>query len=389
MTAVPIVRSFQPTRSLIASVFLGALLLHAPSLWMGFFFDDHVHQLVLDGTVHVEHMRPWNLFDFGYASDWQDVDGLLGNFPWWTSPDFSIRFLRPLTSLSLRIDHTLYGGDAVGYHVTNLLLYFFALVAVHRLYLTLGLGRWTAIGALALFSTSNGGWLAISWPANRSTLLVLIASALAVSVLERRERLGRGLALAAALACGLLACASKESGVAAFAVIGLRLLLIRRNAGDEATKRWAAGGMAAAITLALAYLLLFLGLGYGPNSMLYAPPWTDPVGYLSNLGILLTAGALELLAPVSIDTTPMLTGSMSVSVVLGTLFALPLLAYVTRAVGRERAVFFVGWTLLFTIPQASGAPADRALLVRPSAPPLCSRCSLPASGSSIAWQPLA
>jgi hypothetical protein len=93
----------------------------------------------------------------------------------------------------------------------------------------------------------------------------------------------------------------------------------------------------------------------------FAPPWSDPAGYIANLSVLLTAGAIKLMAPVSIDTTAMMTGSSAASVVLGCLFGLPTFAYIIYRLRSEAALFFAGFALLFAIPQASSSPADRLL----------------------------
>ena len=48
------------------------VLLHLPSLWMGFYVDDHVHQLALEGELALE---PWALYDFGTFEDWSRDGG--------------------------------------------------------------------------------------------------------------------------------------------------------------------------------------------------------------------------------------------------------------------------------------------------------------------------
>lgn len=107
-----------------------ALALQLPSLSAGFYADDYVHQLVLGDGIAIPSLKPWSLFDFGEAREWPTEDNPPWTLNWWTSPDFKGRFFRPLTSLTLWLDHTLYGNHPLGYHVTSLLWYLGVLLLV-------------------------------------------------------------------------------------------------------------------------------------------------------------------------------------------------------------------------------------------------------------------
>ena len=91
---------------------------HAPSLTIGFVGDDYTHQFILErGSAHTS-LRPWNLYDFGthpYPWETRSIWWENGGLPWWTQPDWKLRFFRPLTSLTIWLDHTLYGDWAPGY----------------------------------------------------------------------------------------------------------------------------------------------------------------------------------------------------------------------------------------------------------------------------------
>ena len=104
----------RPRRGWLAGLVLLGVALHLPALWMGFYADDYLHRLVLEGRVEQAPMKPWNLYDFGAVADWVGLSGSTGAIPWWTPPDWSARFLRPLASLSLWLDHFLFGDLALG-----------------------------------------------------------------------------------------------------------------------------------------------------------------------------------------------------------------------------------------------------------------------------------
>src|SRR5262245_51932476 len=109
------------TRPGVVALLLAALaLLHAPSLGWGFFADDFGQRLVLEHPDEHPTMRPWSLYDFGDPNSPGVREDAL--FPWWTESDWRGRFFRPLTSLSLWLDHVVWGRFAPGHHLTNLAL---------------------------------------------------------------------------------------------------------------------------------------------------------------------------------------------------------------------------------------------------------------------------
>src|SRR5262245_19974371 len=112
-------RAVRPPRAL-ALVILFGLLSQAPSLFTGFYADDHAHPIALAHRGALVPMRPWSRYDFGTRADWERFEAAEGAFPWWTSPDWKVRFLRPLTSVTLWFDQIVWGEHALGHHVTSL-----------------------------------------------------------------------------------------------------------------------------------------------------------------------------------------------------------------------------------------------------------------------------
>src|SRR5262245_18679995 len=113
MTAAAAARSARTTSCSwgLALVFSLGLLVQLPTLRIGFFADDYGHQLIL--RAHgVTPIPRGNLYDFGAAPQWAEfARGSFALLPWWTGSDWKIRFFRPLTSLSLRLDYALWNRD--------------------------------------------------------------------------------------------------------------------------------------------------------------------------------------------------------------------------------------------------------------------------------------
>ena len=330
----------------LALVFLVGLLMKLPTLGVGFFADDYVQQVVLTGQRGPLPIPLWNLYDWGTAADWTGFGREHEALPWWTASDWKVRFFRPLTSLSLGLDHALWGSDARGYHVTNLFLWLVLLALAYRLYRALGLASGVATTALFVFVLSDSSSVPVGWIANRNTLLeAALACAAVLAALRGRA--------AGALVLGLAAALSKESG--SFALLLLAWILQRRGQGRAAL------GALALFGAELAFLVLE---GYGTRSLFYSTPWSDPGAFLANLALLASGGVLALLGPLPLDLTLLLPGARIGLLLLGVAAGWPLAVWIVRRApnGPSRSLA-LAWTALFLVPQAGALPADRLLFV--------------------------
>lgn len=358
----PMTETAAPSKTPVAWIWLAVALataLHLPSLGAGFYADDYTHQLALDGSISIPTLQPWSLYDFGEASDWPQDPRSSWAIHWWTSPDFKGRFFRPLTSLTLWLDHALYGAEPLGYHVTSLAWYLAALLLTVAVYRGLGLDRATTALAIVLVAGTNGATLPVGWVANRNTLVASVFVLAAVLVAVR----GRGpWRLPAALACGLAAVGGKESGVLAFALVAAWSLLEACRAGSPTQRRRHAVAAAASAVAALAVIAALAAAGYGTRSLFYATPWTDPARYLGHLAVLLTAGGLRLLAPASLDLM-MLHGVGLPAAMAAGVAAVAALGWALgrRMADHPAAPFLAAWAVLALLPQGGVMPSDRLL----------------------------
>lgn len=341
--------------ALFVVVLLGVLL-HAPSLGGGFYADDHMHQLALDGKLP---LKPWALYDFGGFDDWAHLQETVGGFPWWTSPDWKIRFFRPLSSALLWLDHSLWGGNAAAYHAVSLLWLAALLLGAQRLYRALGLERGVALGAVALLASSQATLYPTDWIANRNSLSAAVFIVAAAATLASHERLGRNRALIGALICAVLACLSKESGVVAFAVLAAYLALFEHGLPRAWTHR---AILVACVSAALFVVGLALA-GYGSRSAFYATPWSDPLRFGEHLGLLATVGSLSLLTPVASDLVFVAPAAVPALVVAGSFLGVAFVVWARRRLrGDRRAAFLFAWTVLALLPEAGAPTQDRLLL---------------------------
>lgn len=90
-------------------IFVIVALLGLPTLFTGLAADDRFHLLAARGEMG-PWWGPWNLFTFCPDDDAARAAlrerGVIG---WWASPDLTISFWRPLTSLTHWLDYRLRG----------------------------------------------------------------------------------------------------------------------------------------------------------------------------------------------------------------------------------------------------------------------------------------
>jgi hypothetical protein len=351
-----------PSRLVLALVLAFGVLLQAPSLGLGFYADDYVHQIALGDAAGRMPMRAWSLYDFGTRADWESFEATEGAFPWWTSADWAVRFFRPLASLSLALDHAVWGSYAPGYHLTSLCLYALLLALVHRLFRRLGLAPRAALLGLLLFELGDASVIPVGWISNRNSLLEALFTAAAVGLVARERGAAGAGAIAGALALAAAAAASKESGVVAFALVAGVLALSGR--GDPSGRPRAFAGAAVALVLALAFVAGLALAGFGTRSLFYVTPWREPLRFAGHVGVLLTAGLLSLAGPFPLDVATLVPKSQPVLALVGLLLGLPLALWVARRVaGRTGAAVLALWTFATLVPQGGVEPSDRLLFV--------------------------
>jgi hypothetical protein len=328
----------------LALVLSLGLLVQLPTLRVGFFADDYGHQLILRAHGSTPIPR-WNLYDFGRAPQWAEfARGGYALLPWWTGSDWKIRFFRPLTSLTLRLDYALWNRESLGYHVTNLVLWMLLLVLVHRLYEALGLPPRVAILGLLVFALSHTSSFPVGWIAHRNSVLEAL---FAIGAVLAALRGGVG----TALTLGLAAALSKESG-------GFALLLVAAIFHARGQSR----STCVALLAFGAHLTFLVSGGYGARSLYYVTPWIAPVRFLENLVLLASGGVLSLLSPAPLEV--FLAIPRSVLLALSIIVGCPLAVAIWRRVPRGEARALLGaWTVLSLLPQGGAPPGDRLLFV--------------------------
>lgn len=149
-----------------------AALLTATGLGVGFVGDDWYHLIILLGhrTTAVDESM------FTFATGQREVLQKFietGPYPWWSLDELKVVFLRPLSSALHRLDFTLFGMNAVPWHL-HAMLWYLAMVVLWGLIARRVLSLPIAMFATLLFAIDDVHWMPAVWLANRNALVACV-----------------------------------------------------------------------------------------------------------------------------------------------------------------------------------------------------------------------
>ncbi len=203
-----------------------AFVLALPSLPSGLASDDFIL-----GEIARRSFDPFAVFRL--RGDEVTKFRELGYLAWWSTPDVSVYFFRPLSTLLHELEFHLWPSAAWAMHLVNLGVYAAMVVAACLTYRALqpSQPRVAAFAAL-LFTIDDSHGPAVGWISSRNTVFAGMfgLSALYFHVRARTPGSRAPMRLhAASTACILLALLAAEAGVAAFAYLLAYAAVVERG----------------------------------------------------------------------------------------------------------------------------------------------------------------
>ena len=245
------------------------IFFHFPSLESDLILDDVLHRSMVDGEFPGDR-GALDLYTFVDDSN-RDELRERGLLPWWTHPDLTLRFFRPLSSALIWVDHRVLGGTTPGMHFHSLVWWGVAVLALRALYRTFFSARVAWIGAL-IFALAPCHAMPLSWIANRDVLLSLAFGALALVAHVRWREHHRPIHAVVATSCFSLSLLAGEYGISMLAY-AVAFELVRKD--DRLLSR-IVGLLPCAVPVAI-YLGYRSAMHYGTDgSGYYADPFDDP-----------------------------------------------------------------------------------------------------------------
>jgi len=342
------------------------VVLTLPSLWVGLQADDFHLRAVILGDLPRDDLPhdPWAPYTWldgvpEHNRLWMD----LGWLPWWTDVQCRARLMRPLTALTMMVDHRLWTDWPVLMHLHSLVWYGLVILAAAALYRRV-IGPthpiWIAGLAALLFAVDDAHAVPAGWLANRNALVAGFFGICTILAHDRWRRDGWKPGMVLAPLALLAALLGKEEAVSVGGYLLAYALFL-----DRGSWRRRLAALWPCLLAGALWFGLHRGLGYGVfASEVYVDPLTDPARFAQRVVQYAPALLLGQLALPPSD----LAASFSTSafwaywlaavvllVLLGLMFA-PLLA--RSAVAR----FWGLGMVLGAVPICAIFPGDRLLM---------------------------
>jgi hypothetical protein len=338
-----------------------ALALCSPALSLGFMTDDHLHRELGQTTSDPLSLFKLSATQAAYLRS-------IGELAWWSSPQLSIHFLRPLSALTHLAEFHLWPNAAWAMHLTTGLLYA-ALCGLAWLLYREFLPDDAHVAAIAalMFAIDEAHAPTVGWISSRNTVLAnlfgfaamllharsrkLAAARCGPQLLSRQLRLHWGAAF-----CFALALLSAEAGVGVFAyLIAYAVVFERGSLGKRLIT------LAPEAVMLACWMVVYIAGEFGAHHTSFYRDLSNPAEVLSQ-GILdLPAWLFALLGPSVIGGAVVLSPAIMRAISL--LCVAPLIAGIAIALPRTRENLFFAAGALLSLPIVfTTQPQERLLM---------------------------
>ncbi len=255
-------------------------LLRSNALQVGLMGDDYMQLAMLEGLYPGER-SVFDLYHFIRADPVEQQAHLeLGSLPWWSWSELHGGVFRPLSSLSLALDHALFGVAPRWAHIHSLLWWTAMLLAAARL-LRRRLPHSIAVLGVLILALDAGVTMNIGWIANRCALIAATFAFVAIDAHISARKDGRAFGGWASLAAFVASLMGGEYGLVSLAyLLGWELC-----EGAKRDGRALARALVGPSLVALVFVAIYQLGGYGTHGAqaVYAHPLDAPWDYLQHL----------------------------------------------------------------------------------------------------------
>ena len=362
--ARPIITS----RYWIVIVLIVGVLLYVPFLFSGFFQDDYGFRLQFSPDIfekfnipaEVMQNNPLNLYGFSWDSSARfRIEQDHGFAPWWASDQIKTNFFRPLSSLTLALDFSLWPDTPLLIHIHSLLWFCLLIVLTHRLYRSISGSAAVAGISLLLFVMDDALSGPVGWISNRHALVAMVFCVLCVWLYHQGVSKKKWPYIAGACGVYALALLASEMGLVTFAYLFAYMLVLDRDIWQGKVKR-----IVPFILITVVWRLAYTGLGYGASgTLLYIDPILNPVDFITQMFTRIPALLFSAVGLPVVDL--LLAFSPQAMGVAAAVFLIPLgflawAVYPVLKTHRTSAFWLLG-LLAAIVPLVTGIPQNRNL----------------------------
>jgi len=363
-----VARPIIASRHWIVIVLIIAILLYAPFLFSGFFQDDYGFRLQFSPDIYekynipaeVMQNGPLNLYGFSWDSSTRfRIEQDKGFAPWWASDQIKTNFFRPLSSLTLAFDFSLWPDTPLVMHIHSLFWFCLLIVLTYRLYRSVSGSAVVAGISILMIVVDNVLSGPVGWISNRHAVVAMVFSVLCVLLYHQGVSKQKWPCVAGACGAYALALLASEMGLVTFAYLFAYMLVLDRDKWPGRATR-----IIPFVLITVVWRLAYTGLGYGASgTLLYIDPILNPVDFITQLlsryPVLLFSAVGLPVADILIAFSPQAMG-VAAAVFLIPLGLLVLTVYPILKNSRTSAFWLLG-LLGAVIPLVSGIPQSRNL----------------------------
>jgi len=360
------VRPIIASKYWIILILILAILLYLPFLFSGFFQDDYGFRVQFSPQVDEEVKELWrtNLWNlYGFSSEVTSAKFTLGQekgfSPWWASSQIKTNFFRPLSSLTLAFDYSLWPDTPLPPHVHSLLWFCLFILLAYKLYRSVSGSAIVAGISILLLVLDDVFTGPAGWISNRHAVVAMVFGVLCLWLYHRGVSQQKWSTLVGAYAIYAVALLASEMGLVTFAYLFAYFLVMDRNPWTDRIKR-----ILPLVVITVIWRLIYTGLGYGASgTLLYIDPLLNPIDFLTQL---LTRFPIILFSAVGLPVVDMLlafsphAAAVLAALCLVLLGLLVLAAYPLLKTHRASAFWAIG-LLGAVVPLVSGIPQNRNL----------------------------
>ena len=361
-----VIRPIMVSRYWIVIVLVTAILLYTPFLFSGFFQDDYGFRVQFSPNVDEEvkelfRTSVWNLYGFSSAgsSTKFTVGQEKGFSPWWASDQIKTNFFRPLSSLTLAFDYSLWPDTPLPPHIHSLLWFCLFIFLAYQLYKSIS-GSVVVAGISILLLVLDDVFTGpVGWISNRHAVVAMVFSVLCLWLYHQGISQNKRTRLAWSYGIYAVALLASEMGLVTFAYLLAYFLTLDRDQWSSRVKR-----ILPFILITVIWRLVYSGLGYGSSgTFLYIDPILNPVDFISQL---LTRFPVILFSAVGLPVVEILlafspqAAAILAVVCLILIGLLALIVYPILKTHRSSAFWVIG-LLGAIVPLGSGIPQNRNL----------------------------
>lgn len=170
----PSTPSLKPPRWFVPVVAIVVCLLTTPALFVGLHLDDWQQQRVLQGQYEFSDGSSPYLEYFTFANGNPQDNSMIidrGVLPWWTSDHLRLRFLRPISVITHKLDLLLWPDHPSLSHAHSIFWYLMCIYAASLVYRRCGVTTLGVCLATLLFAIDDVHAITVAWLANRNHLI--------------------------------------------------------------------------------------------------------------------------------------------------------------------------------------------------------------------------